>query len=326
LQAALRPSEGLALLGGGGFEAVILEVMLSERDGFEVCRRHWQGSDISVLMLTARDKLSDRVELELGADDDLRRPFEPRELAVRLQSLLQRTRPDQPAIAASAAAPMAPGSAAVLQFDSLLIDPLRRTVQRQAKEVELTSTAFELLLLAREPQRVFTHDEILNRLRGRDADLNALVRAMVGAQCARRGNTQTLDAALPTLALDCSWLQLLVRNLLDNALRHGTGTPVALHIRLADGAVCSGVCERGPGVAPAQLLRLNQAFYRPDQARSRSAGAVGLGLYLYLYLCRLVALSQGGRLDLRHAALSLELSLRLPLRLVGPASAALATS
>ena len=168
LQAAPLPSTGLALLAGGGFEAVILDVMLPEMDGFEVCRRIRRGSDIPVLMLTARGELSDRVVgLELGADDYLPKPFEPRELAARLQSLLRRARP-APAMPASPA----PDSRQPLRFDGLLVDPVRRTVQRQGEAVDLTSTEFELLLLlAREPQRVFTRDQILNRLRGRDADL-----------------------------------------------------------------------------------------------------------------------------------------------------------
>ena len=168
LQAALRPSEGLTLLASGAFEAVILDVMLPEMDGFEVCRRIRQGGDIPVLMLTARGELSDRVVgLELGADDYLAKPFEPRELAARLQSLLRRARPAQ-----AVAVPGTGDAQPPLHFDGLLIDPVRREVLRQGAPVELTSTEFELLLLlAREPRRVFTRDEILNRLRGRDADL-----------------------------------------------------------------------------------------------------------------------------------------------------------
>jgi OmpR family response regulator RpaB len=163
LQVALRPSQGLALLAQGGFDAVILDVMLPEMDGFELCRRIRQGSDIPVLMLTARGELSDRVVgLELGADDYLPKPFEPRELAARLQTILRRVRP--------AAAPA--DTAEVLRFDGLQIDVPRREVLRQGEALALTGTEFELLLLlAREPQRVFTRDEILNRLRGRDADL-----------------------------------------------------------------------------------------------------------------------------------------------------------
>ena len=164
LQAALRPSDGLALLAQGGFDAVILDVMLPEMDGFEVCRRIRQSGDIPVLMLTARGELSDRVVgLELGADDYLPKPFEPRELAARLQTILRRARPS-----AATTAPIA----SLLHFDGLSIDTDRREVLRGGEPVELTGTEFELLLLlAREPQRVFTRDQILNRLRGRDADL-----------------------------------------------------------------------------------------------------------------------------------------------------------
>ena len=140
-------------------------------------------------------------------------------------------------------------------------------------------------------------------------DLNTLVRYLVDTQFAGRDIRLTLDPSVPTLALDRTRLQLLVRNLLDNALRHGLGTPVALHTGLADGGVCLRVRDQGPGVAPTQLPHLTEAFYRPDEARSRSAGGVGLGLYL----CRLVAESHGGKLQLRNARPGLEVSLCLPL-------------
>ena len=165
LDAALTPSAGLARLAAGGIDAVILDVMLPEMDGFAVCRQIRQGAspwrDVPVLMLTARGELSDRVVgLELGADDYLPKPFEPRELAARLQTILRRARP---------AAPAAPG---LLQFDGLQIDLARRAVVCLGQPVELTGTEFELLvLLARAPQRVFDRDAILNHLRGRDADL-----------------------------------------------------------------------------------------------------------------------------------------------------------
>jgi two-component system, OmpR family, response regulator len=165
LEAALTPSAGLARLAAGGIDAVILDVMLPEMDGFAVCRQirqgpaHWR--DVPVLMLTARGELSDRVVgLELGADDYLPKPFEPRELAARLQTILRRARP------------AAPAAAGLLLFDGLQIDLARRAVVCLGQPVELTGTEFELLvLLARAPQRVFDRDAILNHLRGRDADL-----------------------------------------------------------------------------------------------------------------------------------------------------------
>jgi two-component system, OmpR family, response regulator len=166
LEAASRPTLGLARLAAENFDAVILDVMLPEMDGFEACRRIRQASDIPVLMLTARGDVTDRVVgLELGADDYLPKPFEPRELAARLQTILRRRS------AVTAEAPV-PAPTTTLRFEGLLIDPQRREVQRQGERVELTGTEFELLsMLAQHPGHVFTRDEILNRLRGRDAEL-----------------------------------------------------------------------------------------------------------------------------------------------------------
>jgi len=156
---ATRPSEGLARLREGDFDAVILDVMLPEQDGFAVCRAIRAESDLPVVMLTARGEVMDRVVgLELGADDYLPKPFEPRELVARITTVLRRRR----------AAPVD----ATLRFEGLMIDPVTRSVERQGEAVELTGTEFELLLmLAREPGRVFSRDEILNQLRGHEAEL-----------------------------------------------------------------------------------------------------------------------------------------------------------
>ena len=156
---ALRPSEGLAKLRQGGFDAAILDVMLPEQDGFALCRAIRAGSDLPVVMLTARGEVMDRVVgLELGADDYLPKPFEPRELVARLQTVLRRRGPA--------------ASDGRLRFEGLVIDPVTRTVQRQGELVELTSTEFELLLLlARQPGKVFGRDEILNLLHGHEAEL-----------------------------------------------------------------------------------------------------------------------------------------------------------
>ena len=162
LEQALRPSAGLARLREGGFDAAILDVMLPEQDGFALCRAIRKESDIPIVMLTARGDVMDRVVgLELGADDYLPKPFEPRELVARLQTVLRRRAP----------APAAPPDGR-LRFEGLVIDPVTRTVARQGEAVELTSTEFELLLLlAREPGKVFSRDDILNRLRGHEAEL-----------------------------------------------------------------------------------------------------------------------------------------------------------
>jgi OmpR family response regulator RpaB len=159
LDSASRPSAGVARLRAEAYDAAILDVMLPEMDGFELCRTIRRESDIPIVMLTARGEVMDRiVGLEIGADDYLPKPFEPRELAVRLQSLLRRARASAPP--------------ATLRFDGLEIDLERRQVTRLGTPVELTGTEFELLvLLAQEPQKVFSRDQILNRLRGQEADL-----------------------------------------------------------------------------------------------------------------------------------------------------------
>ena len=159
LEQALRPSEGIARLRRGGYDAAILDVMLPEQDGFALCRSIRQESDIPIVMLTARGDVMDRVVgLELGADDYLPKPFEPRELVARLQTVLRRRR-----------AVPADGR---LRFEGLAIDPVTRTALRQGSPVDLTSTEFDLLLLlAREPGKVFSRDDILNQLRGHEADL-----------------------------------------------------------------------------------------------------------------------------------------------------------
>jgi two-component system OmpR family response regulator len=162
LQHATRPSQGLLMLAGGGFDAAILDVMLPEMDGFELCRTIRKTSSLPIVMLTARGDVMDRVVgLELGADDYLPKPFEPRELLARLQTVLRRTD----------LAPVASRSAGTLVFEGLVIDLDRRTVQRRGEAVELTGTEFELLtLLAAAPGKVFSRDDILARLRGHAAE------------------------------------------------------------------------------------------------------------------------------------------------------------
>lgn len=160
---ALKPSDGLAQLAAGGFDAAILDVMLPEMDGFELCRTIRKQGDLPIVMLTARGEVMDRVVgLELGADDYLPKPFEPRELVARLQTVLRRRRTSTPGSVADA----------TLEFEGLSIDAARRSVVRQGAALELTGTEFDLLhLLAREPGKVFSRDDILNQLRGHEAEL-----------------------------------------------------------------------------------------------------------------------------------------------------------
>ena len=154
-------------------EALVLDLNMPRIDGLEVCRRlRSAGDDLPILVLTARDAVSDRVSgLDAGADDYLPKPFEPRELVARVQTVLRRFRAASSGGGADSAG-VHPEDASVLRFEGLVIDPVRRSVLRHDEEVALTGTEYELLLmLAREPGRVFSRDDILGRLRGHEVDL-----------------------------------------------------------------------------------------------------------------------------------------------------------
>ena len=146
-------------------------------------------------------------------------------------------------------------------------------------------------------------------------DLTALVQDVVcelqAAHATAPHIVVDVQADLPDMALDPTRMRLLVRNLLDNALRHSAGEPAAPQIsvqRGEDGSVAITVRDFGPGVAEAQLPNLGQPFYRPDAARTREGGGVGLGLYL----CRLVAQAHGGTFAVRNALPGLEVQVVLP--------------
>lgn len=119
-----------------------------------------------------------------------------------------------------------------------------------------------------------------------------------------------IDDGLPTAPLDRVRMRLLLRNLLDNALRHGADAPQPpeLRVQRGDGGVRFVVRDHGPGVPEDRIAQLGQPFYRPDSARTRDAGGVGLGLYL----CRLVAKAHGGQCEIRNARPGLQVSVTLP--------------
>jgi signal transduction histidine kinase len=138
-----------------------------------------------------------------------------------------------------------------------------------------------------------------------DTDLAALARETALGPFAGRPIALHLDAALGPVAVDSTRMRLLLRNLLDNALRHtpaGRPPPELWLAREADGRLALGVRDHGAGLPDEQIAQLGQAFYRPDAARARSAGGVGLGLTL----CRLVAQAHGGVLRIRRAEPGLE--------------------
>lgn len=136
-----------------------------------------------------------------------------------------------------------------------------------------------------------------------DCDLAALAREQ-----AQPGLALHIDPDLPTLRLDRLRVQLLLRNLVHNALRHNDPTQGEVQLRLArDGdGVRLSVRDFGPGVPPDALPQLGQPFYRPDAARTRHDGGVGLGLCL----CRLVAEAHGSSLELHNAEPGFEASVR----------------
>ncbi len=160
LEQSFKPSQGIERLRSNQFDAVLLDVMMPEMDGFECCKRIRQESSIPILMLTARGELTDRVVgLELGADDYLPKPFEPRELVARLQAIMRRSK-------------FAKSARTLLAFEQLTIDPIKREVQGPTGVIELTSSEFELLLLlAKTPGKVFSRDDLLNHLKGREVDI-----------------------------------------------------------------------------------------------------------------------------------------------------------
>ncbi|VTU13128.1 Sensor protein RstB [Variovorax sp. SRS16] len=141
-------------------------------------------------------------------------------------------------------------------------------------------------------------------------DLAALVEEVLGDLPGGADVTRELAPGLPALALDRTRIRLLVRNLLDNALRYSSGAarPPRIALRAAGGGIALEVRDFGPGVDAAQLERLTEPFYRTDSARQRATGGVGLGMYL----CRLIAEAHGGSLAVRNAqpGLQIDVSLR----------------
>jgi two-component system phosphate regulon response regulator OmpR len=150
---APKGAAGLALHAREAFDAIVLDLMLPDMDGLEVCRRIRAQADIPILMLTARGDAMDRVVgLELGADDYLPKPFEPRELLARLRAILRRGKGER--------------KADVLRFGRLEIDVDARQVRLDGEPRALTSYQFALLLaLARNAGRVLSRDTIMDQLK-----------------------------------------------------------------------------------------------------------------------------------------------------------------
>jgi two-component system, OmpR family, phosphate regulon response regulator OmpR len=158
IDAAPSLAAGRALLAATDYQALLLDLMLPDGDGLELCRElrsNARTRSLPLLMLTARGEPLDRiVGLELGADDYLPKPFEPRELLARLKALLRRAQPRQ-------------ADDEVLRFGRLEIDLGARSARLDGRPCELTSHQFDLLVvLAQSPGRVLSRDQIMDALKG----------------------------------------------------------------------------------------------------------------------------------------------------------------
>lgn len=152
---------GLARLAARPYDALLLDLTLPDGDGLDVCKRLRatpEGAVLPILMLTARGDAMDRVlGLELGADDYLPKPFEPRELLARLRAILRRRG--------------APAAASMLRFGRLEIDRDRRAVRVDGSERALTGYQFDLLVaLAENAGRVLTREVLMERMKGESLD------------------------------------------------------------------------------------------------------------------------------------------------------------
>ena len=152
-------AEGLEKASRGEHSLLVLDVMLPGMDGFELLRRLRQRSQIPVLMLTARDEDVDRiVGLELGADDYLPKPFNPRELSARIRAILRRVEA-RPAVTEPR-----------LEVNGVVLDPATRQVSCDQRQVELTTLEFDLLrLLMRAAGRVLSRDALMEEIYDRKA-------------------------------------------------------------------------------------------------------------------------------------------------------------
>ncbi|MBN2384941.1 response regulator [bacterium] len=159
---ASTPIEGLRFFEQRGCDLVVLDIMMPGLDGFEVCRRLRKVSDVPVIMLTARGDTSDRiVGLELGADDYMPKPFEPRELVARIKAVLRRRAVSSGVSTEKSANPLIAGD--------LVVQLERRTVIRAGRQLELTGAEFELLtFLIKNKGIVLSRNRLLDVLSGRD--------------------------------------------------------------------------------------------------------------------------------------------------------------
>lgn len=150
-----NPVKALDHLKNNFYDLIVLDIMLPELDGFETLKKIRKTNDIPVIMLTARGETTDKiVGLELGADDYLAKPFEPRELVARMQSIFRRTDGDL-------------SSAEIISFNNLEINSSNRSVKFNNKMIDFTTTEFGLLLIfAKNNGKVLSRDFLMQKIKG----------------------------------------------------------------------------------------------------------------------------------------------------------------
>ncbi|MDJ0838860.1 MAG: response regulator transcription factor [Acidobacteriota bacterium] len=159
LRVAAHAAEGLRMFRQERPDLLILDVMLPGKDGMTLCREIRARDAVPIIMLTARGEVTDRiVGLELGADDYIPKPFEPRELVARIETVLRRVSPG--------------GDAETLTHGDLSLEPNSFRAALAGEDLELTSTEFALLrMLMERPGRVMSREILLQELRGADAEI-----------------------------------------------------------------------------------------------------------------------------------------------------------
>lgn len=148
-------------------DLVVLDLMLPGKDGYDICREIRKTSDVPIIMLTARsDTLDKVVGLELGADDYLQKPFEPKELLARVKAVLRRTKKQETSASESKDNKE---NTEVISYDGFTVDTARYVVTVDGKEIDIPPKELELLFfLASHPNRVFTREQLLENVWGYD--------------------------------------------------------------------------------------------------------------------------------------------------------------
>jgi len=184
------PKDGIEYLRNNELDVVVLDIMMPEMDGFQVLRKIREFSTIPIIMLTARGEVTDRiVGLELGADDYMPKPFEPRELLARIQSILRRSQ--SPAVMLD-----------VVEFEEgLSLNKLKQEVHINGESIHLSTTEYEVLLLFVEhPGEVLDREFLVENIRGiKWQSYDRSVDVLVSRLRAKLGETPTENRFLKTI-------------------------------------------------------------------------------------------------------------------------------